>query len=254
MPPRSSLPTSAGSRRPISLRLRIVIDGSRDPIASRRFDDLIREAQLVIEPVTEAEARIAREAYRDFGKGRGHPAKLNFGDCFAYALAKSRGEPLLYKGDDFKNTDISARQKIAVRWMLAVALRHQAAVSRNSAPTLTARKKDDVPWCGREQRCAATPDACISNYADASIRSALPTGSYLPDAGIGRVPGFTSNGEVNPISFAISRSAGTTSSPRSLTQVRRSFSRCGDPLEEPVRRARRRRCPGVTPPGYNAAS
>jgi len=123
------------------LRLRIVIDGSRDPIASRRFDDLIREAQLVIEPVTEAEARIAREAYRDFGKGRGHPAKLNFGDCFAYALAKSRGEPLLYKGDDFKNTDISARQKIAVRWMLAVALRHQAALSRNSAPTLTAGRK-----------------------------------------------------------------------------------------------------------------
>jgi ribonuclease VapC len=64
----------------------IVIDGSRDPIASRRFDDLVREAQLVIEPVTEVQARIAREAYRDFGKGSGHPAKLNFGDCFAYAL------------------------------------------------------------------------------------------------------------------------------------------------------------------------
>jgi ribonuclease VapC len=84
----------------------LVIDGNRDPIASRRFDDLIREARVVIEPVTEAQARIAREAYRDFGKGSGHPAKLNFGDCFAYALAKTTGEPLLFKGDDFIHTDI----------------------------------------------------------------------------------------------------------------------------------------------------
>jgi ribonuclease VapC len=84
----------------------IVIDGSRDPIASRRFDDLIKEAEIQIEPVTETQARIAREAYRDFGKGSGHPAKLNFGDCFAYALAKEMGEPLLFKGDDFNHTDI----------------------------------------------------------------------------------------------------------------------------------------------------
>src|SRR6266404_3062462 len=88
----------------------LVIDGSRDPIASRRFDDLVKEARIVIEPVTETQARIAREAYRDFGKGSGHPAKLNFGDCFAYALAKATGEPLLFKGDDFIHTDIiSAR-------------------------------------------------------------------------------------------------------------------------------------------------
>jgi ribonuclease VapC len=84
----------------------LVIDGSRDPIASRRFDELVKEARIVIEPVTEAHARIAREAYRDFGKGSGHPAKLNFGDCFAYALAKTTGEPLLFKGDDFIYTDI----------------------------------------------------------------------------------------------------------------------------------------------------
>jgi ribonuclease VapC len=70
-----------------------VIDGSRDPIASRRFDDLLEEAQIVVEPVTESQAKIAREAYRDFGRGSGHPAKLNFGDCFAYALAKVAGEP-----------------------------------------------------------------------------------------------------------------------------------------------------------------
>jgi ribonuclease VapC len=84
----------------------LLIDGSRDPIASRRFDDLVNEARIAIEPVTEAQARIAREAYRDFGKGSGHPAKLNFGDCFAYALAKASGEPLLFKGDDFIHTDI----------------------------------------------------------------------------------------------------------------------------------------------------
>jgi ribonuclease VapC len=78
-----------------------VIDASRNPVASRRFDDLLREAQLIIETVTEAQARIAREAYRDFGKGSRHPAGLNFGDCFAYALAKATGEPILFKGDDF---------------------------------------------------------------------------------------------------------------------------------------------------------
>src|SRR5262249_21962334 len=67
---------------------------------------LIKEAQIIIEPVTEAQARVAREAYRDFGKASGHPAKLNFGDCFTYALAKVLGEPLLFKGDDFAHTDI----------------------------------------------------------------------------------------------------------------------------------------------------
>ena len=82
----------------------IVIDGSRDPVASRRFDDLVKEARLV----TEAQARIAREAYRDFGRASGHPARLNFGDCFAYALARAMGEPLLFKGDDFAKTDIAA--------------------------------------------------------------------------------------------------------------------------------------------------
>ena len=83
-----------------------VIDGSRDPIASRRFDDLLREAQVAIEPVTEAQARVARRAYSDFGRGSGHSAKLNFGDCFAYALAQTEREPLLFKGDDFSQTDI----------------------------------------------------------------------------------------------------------------------------------------------------
>ena len=86
----------------------VVIDASRDPIATRRFDDFIQEANISIEPVTEIQARIARDAYRDFGKGSGHPAKLNFGDCFAYALAKTSGEPLLFKGNDFVHTDIAS--------------------------------------------------------------------------------------------------------------------------------------------------
>ena len=86
----------------------VVIDASRDPVASRKFDELLREARFVIEPVTESQARIAREAYRDFGKGSGHAARLNFGDCFAYALAKDSAEPLLFKGSDFKRTDLSS--------------------------------------------------------------------------------------------------------------------------------------------------
>jgi ribonuclease VapC len=83
-----------------------VIDAARDPIASRRLDELLREADLKIEPVTEVQARIARQAYRDFGKGSGHAAKLNFGDCFAYALAIDKDEPLLFKGQDFSFTDV----------------------------------------------------------------------------------------------------------------------------------------------------
>jgi len=84
----------------------IVVDGSRNPALSRYFDEFLASAAIIIEPVTEHQARIAREAYRDYGKGSGHPARLNFGDCFAYALARDRGEPLLYKGTDFSHTDI----------------------------------------------------------------------------------------------------------------------------------------------------
>ena len=90
------------------LETAVVIDSSRDPIASRRFDELVEAADLSVEPVTREQARVAREAYRDFGKGSGHKAGLNFGDCFAYALAKSAGEPLLFKGDDFNHTDLTA--------------------------------------------------------------------------------------------------------------------------------------------------
>lgn len=84
----------------------VVVDGGRDPVASRGFDELLQEAQIIVTPITEAQARVARDAYRDFGRGSGHPAKLNFGDCFAYALAKATGEPLLFKGKDFVHTDV----------------------------------------------------------------------------------------------------------------------------------------------------
>jgi len=89
------------------LETAVVIDASRDPVASRRFDELVDTAELRVESVTHDQARIARDAYRDFGKGSGHKASLNFGDCFAYALAKSTGEALLFKGTDFSHTDIT---------------------------------------------------------------------------------------------------------------------------------------------------
>jgi ribonuclease VapC len=88
------------------LEAAIVLDGSHNPIVSRRLDEFLRDGGIALEPVTEAQAKIAREAYRDFGKGSGHPAQLNFGDCFAYALAVEKGEPLLFKGNDFSKTDI----------------------------------------------------------------------------------------------------------------------------------------------------
>jgi ribonuclease VapC len=88
------------------LEAAIVIDASRDPIASRKIDEMIAEAEISIEPVTEAQARIARAAYRDFGRASGHAARLDFGDCFAYALAKATGETLLFKGDAFSQTDV----------------------------------------------------------------------------------------------------------------------------------------------------
>ena len=95
---------SAGSYLEVS----IVIDRARDPLVSRRLDRILEEGRFVIEPVTEAQARIARDAYRDFGKGSGHPARLNLGDCFAYALARELGEPLLFKGADFAHTDVDS--------------------------------------------------------------------------------------------------------------------------------------------------
>jgi ribonuclease VapC len=84
----------------------IVVEAQTKDSARGQFDALIRRAGIVIEPVTEEHAHLARQAYTDFGKGR-HPAGLNFGDCFSYALAKAAAEPLLFKGDDFSKTDVT---------------------------------------------------------------------------------------------------------------------------------------------------
>ena len=89
------------------LEAAIVIDANRNPLLSRRFDELIARTGIAVEPVDREQAEIARAACRDFGKGSGHPASLNFGDCFAYALARARHEPLLFKGDAFSQTDVA---------------------------------------------------------------------------------------------------------------------------------------------------
>jgi ribonuclease VapC len=89
------------------LEAAIVVDANRNPLLSRRLDDMMVQTEIMAEPVTVKQAEIARAAYRDFGKGSSHPPQLNLGDCFAYALAKSMQEPLLFKGDDFAHTDVA---------------------------------------------------------------------------------------------------------------------------------------------------
>ncbi len=86
----------------------IVLKGRTSRAKQELFEKIIRRFHLAIVPVTEEQARIALDAFERYGKGRGHPAGLNFGDCFAYSLAKAAGEPLLFKGQDFLHTDIPA--------------------------------------------------------------------------------------------------------------------------------------------------
>ncbi len=89
------------------LEAAVVMDASGDLVESHRDDDLVSEVGLEIVAVTAEHVVVARAAYRDFGKGSGHPARLNFDDCFVYALARLTGEPLLYTGSDSAQTDIS---------------------------------------------------------------------------------------------------------------------------------------------------
>ncbi len=88
------------------VELSVVIDGLGDPVLSGALDAVLSAYEIVLEPLTAEQAQIARSAYQRFGKGSGHPARLNMGDCFSYALARDLGEPLLFKGEDFKLTDI----------------------------------------------------------------------------------------------------------------------------------------------------
>jgi ribonuclease VapC len=89
----------------------IVLDKRKDPARTARLDELIEELVIEIEPFTPTQAKIARQAYRDYGKGSGHPANLNFGDCLSYALAREKREPILFKGNDFVHTDLRAAVK-----------------------------------------------------------------------------------------------------------------------------------------------
>ena len=87
------------------LEAAVVIDNRGDVVARREFDRFIRRAGIEVVAIDLEQAEIARQAYRDFGKGR-HGAGLNFGDCFSYALSKAIDEPLLFKGGDFALTDV----------------------------------------------------------------------------------------------------------------------------------------------------
>ena len=83
-----------------------IVADTRGPISGRGLDEVLADFAIDIVPLTAEQAKIARQAYRDYGRGSGHPANLNFGDCFSYALAAERREPLLFVGDDFGHTDI----------------------------------------------------------------------------------------------------------------------------------------------------
>lgn len=90
------------------LEVAIVVDATQNRELIGRFESLLLESGVTIEPVTSEQAQTARLAYQRYGRGSGSPARLNFGDCFAYALARATGEPLLFKGDDFVHTDVVA--------------------------------------------------------------------------------------------------------------------------------------------------
>ncbi len=105
------LETMAGAaRRRVSaatwLESCIIIESKRKSAVIARFESVLARLRTEIVPVTIEQAAAARVAYQRFGRGN-HPAKLNYGDCFAYALAKVTGEPLLFKGSDFRQTDIT---------------------------------------------------------------------------------------------------------------------------------------------------
>jgi ribonuclease VapC len=88
------------------LETRIVLFARLGPNAVGLFDDLLEDAGIVVVPFDDAMAIAAFDAFRQFGKGQGHPAQLNIVDCAVYALAKVRSQPLLFKGNDFARTDI----------------------------------------------------------------------------------------------------------------------------------------------------
>lgn len=88
------------------VELGVVVDTFRDPVVASLLERLLDDSRILVEPLTGVQARIARDAHQRFGRSSGHPARLNMGDCFSYALARDLNEPLLFKGRDFTHTDI----------------------------------------------------------------------------------------------------------------------------------------------------
>lgn len=93
---------------PTLLECHFVLRPSRNPAIYETFQEIVSRPQIKVEPFTRDLYELAAAAFDRYGKGRGHPAQLNFGDCMAYAVAKAHGVPLLYKGDDFAQTDIAS--------------------------------------------------------------------------------------------------------------------------------------------------
>jgi ribonuclease VapC len=104
--------TAAPRRMSVSnwLEATMVVDRRGNPLAIHRLEDFMQGAEIDLMPVSLAQGELARRAWRTYGRGV-HPARLNYGDCFAYALAKETREPLLFKGDDFAQTDIEPALK-----------------------------------------------------------------------------------------------------------------------------------------------
>ncbi|ARU51451.1 VapC toxin family PIN domain ribonuclease [Cellulosimicrobium cellulans] len=98
---------------PTLVELYAVLDNRSSPAQRRRLDALLELYGIEVEPFTAEHAEIAREAYREFGRGSGHPARLNLGDCFAYALAAATRDRLLFVGDDFARTDLRPAHEAA---------------------------------------------------------------------------------------------------------------------------------------------
>ena len=105
----TAIAATAGCRMSVAnvLEASIVLEGRGGAAAGHELDAFLKDAAVEPMPVTVEHLEAARRAWRRFGKGR-HPAELNYGDCFAYALAEVTGEPLLFKGEDFARTDVAA--------------------------------------------------------------------------------------------------------------------------------------------------
>ncbi len=102
--------TAAGTRRISAaslLETAIVLESKSGERGGEQLDLFLARAKIEVEPVTDEQVQLARKAWRRYGKGKGHAARPNFGDCFSYALAQSLGEELLYKGTDFAHTDVA---------------------------------------------------------------------------------------------------------------------------------------------------